>query len=264
MKTTGNRNSLSHRRSLRALAAPRASSFGVRLALATWALLALAAVPALASSVPNPRGHWGAENALRFHLGEFEPRGDSSYWSDKAIDFSGDADDFSSVAAGVEYHRFLTQHLGVVASSNFFTGDTDQAYFDFVDERGADIFHTTELETATFQLGVLFNLTRRDRAVIPYAGGGGGLTYWRLAEFGDFIDFGDPDLALFSDTFEDDGTTFGWYWQAGVEFPLAPNVGAFLDGRWTRAKADLEGDFAGLGELDLSGRTLSLGVTWSF
>lgn len=222
------------------------------------------AAPTMAASVPGSRGHWGAQNAFRVSLGEFEPRGESQYWADKAIDFTGDVDGFSDLIAGLDYHRFITQHLGVVASSTFFTGDTDQAYIDFVDEGGADIFHTTELEAATFQLGVLFNLTRRDRAVVPYVGAGGGLTYWTLAEFGDFIDFGAANPEIFNDHFEDDGTTFGWYWQAGAEFPLAPNLSGFVDGRWTRAEADLEGDFAGLGELDLSGRALSVGLTFSY
>lgn len=235
--------------------------------LTTLAALAVGvalAVPTTAASVPGSRGHWGAQNAFRISLGEFEPRGESQYWADKAIDFTGDVDDFSDVIAGIEYQRFITQHLGVVASSTFFVGETDQAYFDFVDERGADIFHTTELEASTFQLGVLFNLARRDRAVVPYVGAGGGLTYWTLTEFGDFIDFGAADLSIFNDFFEDDGTTFGWYWQAGVEFPLARNLSGFFDGRWTRVEADLEGDFAGLGELDLSGRALSVGLTWSY
>ncbi len=232
--------------------------------LAALAVCSIAAAPASAASIPGHRGHWGAENAFRFSIGEFEPRGESRYWSDNAIDFTGDADDLSEVAAGLEYHRFLNQHLGVVASSTFFAGDTDQSYIDFVDERGADIFHTTELEVATFQLGLIFNLTRRDQAVVPYVGAGGGLYFWRLTEFGDFIDFGLADLAIFRGDFEDEGTEFGWYWQAGVEVPVARNVSAFVDGRWTRAEANLEGDFAGLGDLDLSGRMLSVGLTWSF
>ena len=220
--------------------------------------------PAFAASVPGSRGHWGAENAFRFLIGEFEPRGDSEYWTAKQIDFSGDADSFADVGVGLEYVRFVNQHLGVVASSTIFAGDADPFYLDFVDERGGDIFHTTELEVVTFNVGVLANLTRRDKAIIPYVGAGGGLYAWRLAEFGDFLDFGLADLEIFNGSFEDEGTDFGWYWQAGLEVPLAPNLAVFLDGRWTRADAELEGEFAGLGELDLSGHTYSVGMTWSF
>ena len=232
--------------------------------LATLAVGLAAATPAGAASVPGSRGHWGAEHALRFTLGEFEPRGDSAYWTEKQIDFTGTAGDFSNVAAGFDYMRFVSQRFGVVASSSFFTGDSDQTYFDFVDEVGNDIIHTTELEVASFGIGGMFNLTRRDKAVIPYVGAGANLHFWRLSEFGDFIDFGADPFFIFNDSFEDDGTEFGWYWHAGVEAPVARNMSLFIDGRWTRAKADLEGDFSGLGELDLSGRTLSLGVTWSF
>ena len=232
--------------------------------LATLALGLAAAAPAGAAKTPNPRGHWGAENAFRFTIGEFEPRGNSAYWSDKELDFTGTAEDFSDVAVGVEFVRFVSQRFGVVASTTIFAGETDPTYFDFVDESGFDIIHTTELEVATVSIGGMFNLTRRDSAVIPYVGAGASLHFWRLGEFGDFIDFGLVDLAIFNDSFEDDGTEFGWYWQAGIEAPVAPNMSVFIDGRWTRAEAELEGDFFGLGDLDLSGRTLSLGMTWSF
>ena len=152
----------------------------------------------------------------------------------------------------------------IVASSTVFSGDTDQTYFDFVDESGFDIIHTTELEIVTLGVGAMFNLTRRDQAIIPYVGAGANLNFWRLTEFGDFIDFGADPFFVFNDTFEDDGTEFGWYWHAGIEAPVARNMSLFVDGRWTRAEAELEGDFAGLGDLDLGGRTLSLGITWSF
>ncbi len=233
-------------------------------ALPTILVLALAAAPAFAASLPGSRGHWGAENALRFQLGGFEPRGDSGYWDGKRIDFTGDADDLSDLAAGIEYQRFLNQHLGFVASSTFFTSETDQSYLDFVDEDGFLIFHTTELEVTTLTVGLVANLARRDRVIIPYVGAGGGFYFWRLSEFGDFIDFGLFDLGIFNDFFEEDGAELGWYWQAGLEVPLAPNLSVFGDARWVRAEADLGGDFLGLGDLDLSGRTLSAGVTWSF
>ena len=237
-----------------------------RTAIPTLFLLALAgAAPAWsASPVPHSRGHWGEEHALRVYLGEFEPDGDSAYWNDKLIDFSGDVEDFTDVAGGIEYMRFLSGRMAFVAGTSFFVGETDQFYLDFVDEEGFDIFHTTELETANFTVGVLFHLARCDRAIVPYVGVGGGLWAWRLIERGDFIDFGGPEPEIFFDVFEDEGETFGWYYQAGLEVPLGRNLSFFADAKWSDVEADLEGGFAGLGDIDLSGRTLAGGLTWSF
>ena len=57
-----------------------------RHATLTFLAFAVAATPVLAGSVPSPRGHWGAENAFRLQIGEFDPRGDSNYWRDTAIE----------------------------------------------------------------------------------------------------------------------------------------------------------------------------------
>ena len=230
--------------------------------LLAFALVVVA--PALAAAASHSRGHWGEVQALRVQLGEFDLRGDSDYWFDKELDFSGEPEDLNDAVVGIEYLRFLGDRLGFVAGGTVYSGSTEQFYLDFVDDAGFDIFHSTELEIASLNLGLLVHLARRDRAIVPYVGIGGGLYSWRLTESGDFIDFGLAEPEVFFDTFEDDGTTLGWYWQAGLEVPLGRNLSVYGDARWVRAEADLEGDFAGLGDLDLSGKTLSAGLTWSF
>ncbi len=228
------------------------------------ALTIFAVSPSWAGHQGSSRGLWGETQAMRLQLGVLEPRGESSYWEDLNFDFNGDADSFDDALVGIEYTRFLSDRLGVVVSGSAFGGSSDLAYRNFVDEFGNDIFHTTELDVATLNLGLLFHLARRDSSIVPYVGAGGGLFAWRLAEFGDFIDFSLAAPEVFFDAFEEEGATLGYYVQAGLEVPVARSVSLFAEGRWQRAEADLEEDFAGLGELDLSGRTLSAGLTWSF
>lgn len=231
----------------------------------TLALLSLLATsPGWASSQGSSRGHWGETQAWRLQIGVLEPRGESTYWDDLSFDFTGNADNFDDALVGIEYTRFLGDRLGVVASASTFEGSSELSYRDFVDEFGNDIFHSTNLDMATFNIGLLFHLARRDSAIVPYVGAGGGLYAWRLEEFGDFIDFSLAAPEVFYDVFEDEGATLGYYLQAGLEVPVARSVSVFAEGRWQRADATLEGDFAGLGELDLSGRTLSAGLSWSF
>jgi hypothetical protein len=52
-------------------------------------------------------------------------------------------------------------------------------------------------------LGLLFHLTRREAAIVPYIGIGSGVYFWRLTEVGDFIGFSTPSLEIFFDYFED-------------------------------------------------------------
>lgn len=235
------------------------------LFLLTLPLLTLvAASPGWAGNQGSSRGTWGETQAWRLQIGVLEPRGESSYWDDLNFDFTGDADNFDDALVGLEYIRYIGDRLGVVASTSAFEGTSELSYRDFVDEFGNDIFHSTDLEMATLNLGLLFHLARRDSPIVPYVGAGGGLYWWRLEEFGDFIDFSVTTPEVFFDVFEEDGTTLGYYFQAGLEVPVARSVSVFAEGRWQRADDRLEGDFAGLGDLDLSGRTLSAGLTWSF
>lgn len=230
-----------------------------RIVLSAAALLLLAS-PSLAAS---GRGHWGETQAMRIQIGSFEPRGESTYWDDKALDFTGSPADFDDTSVGISYVRFLGERLGVVISGNFFDGQSSQHYLDFVDEFGNEIVHDTELETANFTVGLLLHLTRRDAAIVPYVGGGGGFYFWNLTEFGDFIDF-DQGAEIFYGEFEDDGSTFGWYVHAGIEVPIGPNWSLYGDVRRERADDELAGDFAGFGDLDLSGRAYSIGASFSF
>ncbi len=229
----------------------------------TALLLALSAPAAEAQGRPVGRGHWGEDQAIRLLFGNFEPRGESQYWDDKLLDFTGGPEDFDDFTFGIEYLRFLGPRLGLLVSTSFYEGSARQAYLDFVDERGFDITHRTDLEITDLTFGLVYNLTRRDAVVVPYVGAGGGFYFWSLVEDGEFIDF-DRQLEIFGGRFVDDGTAFGYYLQAGLEVPLGPNWSVFADGRWVRADDDLGDDFEGFGKLDLSGNRYSLGVAWSF
>ena len=149
-------------------------------------------------------------------------------------------------------------------SGDFWEGSTDQAYLDFVDERNRNIVHTTTVDVATLGAAYVFDFTGPGSSIVPYAGVGGAAYFWNLEESGDFIDFFPQEPEIFTDTFEDSGEAFGWYWLVGLEFPLGPRWSAFAEARWQNADDDLSGDFEGLGNLDLSGRSISGGVSWRF
>lgn len=226
-------------------------------------LLALVAALVVASAA-EAQPHYGADNAVRFRAGLFTPEADSDYWADNFAVFTGDEDDFEDGTLGVDFRYGLGSRSGILFSGDFYGGDSDQAYLDFVDAGGFDIVHNTRLDVAAFTVGYVLNLTGPGSSVIPYAGVGGGIYLWELEESGDFIDFFPVEPEIFSTTFSDEGEAFGWYWLVGVEVPLGPRWAFFAEGRWHDVDDELSGDFEGFGDLDLSGRSITGGFAWKF
>jgi opacity protein-like surface antigen len=232
--------------------------------LTALALALLLIAPTAATYASGSRGHWGEDQVFRFDLGSFEPRGDSVYWDDKEFDFTTSAEEFDDVEFRVEWIRFLTDRLGLAVAASGYEGGSTAEYLRFEDQFGNAIRHTTELEINSLTLGLLVHLAQRDRALVPYVGIGGGLYSWTLSEFGDFIDFSTADLEVFNDFFYDEGDALGYYWRIGLEIPIAQNWAVYVENRWQRVDDELGSDFEGLGKLDLSGETVSAGLSISF
>lgn len=228
------------------------------------AVIALVTVAVPASAQYRQHRYGGGDNALRIHAGLFTPDGDSEYWDGTFLDFTGDADDFEDVTIGFDYVRRLQGNLKLVVSGTAFEGEADQAYLDFVDTFGNDIFHTTTLQVTSATLGLAIDLAPRNAPLVPYLGAGGGLYAWDLEESGEFIDFLTDPPEIFPATFQDDGVVFGWYWMAGLDVPVGNTWSVFFQGRWHYAEDDLEADFVDLGKLDLGGREITAGFSWSF
>lgn len=228
-------------------------------ALLALTLFLAAAVPASA----QPRRGWrDRDDAFRVHFGAFQPDGESEYWEDKARQFTGDADDFENLEVGADYWLGLSRRLSLAFSGTLFQGDATQSYLDFQDNFGDRIRHETTLDLASASLGLVFHFTGPDAVVNPYVGAGGGAWFWQLEEAGDFIDFGRPTRPVFSATLESSGTAFGYYGLAGLAVPVTPRLSVFAEGRWTQVEDELEDDFEGFGDLDLSGRVFSAGLSW--
>lgn len=227
-------------------------------------MILLTAGVLFAQTAEAQRGRYYNQDSFRVQLGEFRPDGDSEYWTDKEQEFTGRPDDFEDSTLGLSYLHPLGPKLSLQVSGLFYEGIQDQAYLDFEDQAGRDILHTTELELASVTVGLLYRLAGPDAAVLPYVGAGGGVYSWRLSEFGDFIDFTTADLEIFDDFFEQEDEELGWYVTAGLEVPVADSWSVFAEGRWDNAEAELAGDFRGLGDLDLSGRSYSAGISFRF
>ena len=199
---------------------------------------------------------------LRFRFGLFEPSGSSAGWDDVFEGFTGQSSDLDDMVWGGDYLWRFGGGSGVMFGGSYYRGSTRSAYRDWVAGDGSDVRHTTRLELS--DLTVAFVHRFGTARVRPYIGAGGGLLWWRLVDQGDFIDFGDPELPVFSAWYGADGTTFEAVGLAGLEIPLSPVWGVLIEGRYRWAGDTLGDDFADFGDLDLSGWELSGGFGINF
>lgn len=232
------------------------TSKALRTTLALAGLL-LAVTPAWAQ---HRRGFYERDGAFRVHLGAFQPEGDSEYWDDKDLDFTGGVDDLENVSFGLDYLLPLNRHLSLQFSGTAYGGDTTQSYRDFVDNFGDRIRHDTTLGIASATIGLVVHPLGTDAPVSPYFGAGGGSYFWSLEEEGDFIDTNDD---IFFANLKDEGVAFGYYYLVGLEAPITRRMSIFGEGRWSQADDELSDDFEGFGDIDLSGRTFLIGLSWN-
>lgn len=221
-----------------------------------------AALPAEAQRYRHER--YGNQQSVRLRLGLFTPDGDSDFFDQTAVDFTGDASEFEDAVAGIDYIYEMQRNVGLMLSADLFEGQQDQSYRDFEDNLGNRISHTSTLEITPLTAGIVVKLAPTDAPIVPYVGAGGGIYAWRYEESGDFVDFGGATLPVFTDTLEDEGTALGYYVLAGLEVPISSSFSIVAEGRWDRVDDELGGDFEGLGTLDLSGRRVMGGLAWRF
>ena len=206
---------------------------------------------------------YGGDGEFRFRVGDFRPDGSSDYWNGVRHDFTGASQsDFDNADFGLDYVLPINEWVGVIFSGSYYQGSATQAYRDFEDNFGQRIRHDTNLDIGSATVGILVNLAGRHAPIRPYIGVGGGAYPWRLEERGDFVDFSNSTLPVFSSRLSSSGTAFGYYGLIGLDVPVSHRVSLFAEGRWTSVKADLKDDFDGFGKIDLGGREIAAGIAW--
>ena len=199
---------------------------------------------------------------LRFRLGIFEPAGGSAGWDEVFEGFTGQPSDLQDSLWGTDFLWRPGGFGGLLFGFSAFSGSTTSAYEDWVADDGSEIRHTTRLEIADISVAWVYHFGRG--GIRPYAGVGGGLLWWELTDDGFFIDFGDPELPIFGAFYGADGTTFEALGIAGIEVAMSPVWSFFAEGRYRWASDELGDDFAGFGDLDLSGWEVSGGFAIGF
>ncbi|MGH7461508.1 MAG: hypothetical protein ACREMA_10840, partial [Longimicrobiales bacterium] len=169
--------------------------------------------------------------------------------------------DFTTATIGGDLAIALSRHVDLVGSVAYSSTERESSFRDWVDAEDQTIDQTTGLRKTPTTIGLRFLLRGRGTAVsrfgwvpasvLPYVGVAGGLMWYELDQQGWFVDH--EDLDIFHDTFFDEGQVGMASTFAGLEWWARPRFGLTLEGRYSYARADLQGDFRDFDRIDLGG-----------
>jgi hypothetical protein len=216
---------------------------------------------------------------LDARVGAFFPRGHESLFQDLNSLYTPNADpaqgvtgsDFDGVFGGVEYNTVIAPSVEVGLSVDGFGRTVDTSYRDYTRPDGSEIRQSLKLQMIPLGATIRFVPTSKRARIAPYVGGGVDAVFYTYEEFGDFIDFFDPDCntalgcPIYGDRFRDEGVAFGLHALGGIRFYLNRDFAIVGEGRYQWAAKDMGQDFAPNGpglvnRIDLTGASFTVGL----
>jgi hypothetical protein len=202
---------------------------------------------------------------LDLRLGGFFPRGEETLFQDDRSLYAVEKSDFYGLYGGGEYNHVIAPNIEIGVSVDGYKQTVDSFYRDYTRPDGSEI--RQQLKFSMIPVGATVRIlpTSKGATFVPYVGGGIDAVYYEYEEYGDFIDFYDPDLAIKNDLFHDSGTAFGAHALAGFRIYLNRDFAIAGEGRYQWSTKDMGQDFLpnapGLvNTIDLSGWTATLGL----
>jgi hypothetical protein len=255
----------------------RRSSWPARLlgAIGAFALIAAAPFPSIQAQVPGGNGFLlGApDGALTLRGGWSLPSAGSDIFSFTTNQLTINRSDFHSPLIGADLSFHLLSRTDIVYSVEYSGMNRGSEFRHFIDNNHQPIQQSTALFRVPQTLSVKQYLTDRGRSVgqlawIParfavYVGAGGGITWYRFKQHGDWIDF--TDNSVFPATMQSEGWTGVAQILAGGEWSLSERFAAVTEARYLRSHATMDpSDFTGFAPIDLSGFSTTAGIAVRF
>jgi hypothetical protein len=211
-------------------------------------------------------------------LGGFFPDGGGDLWNGNEALFTLDASDFDGFNFGTSLLHSVNPHAEIGVNADFYDEGVASSYRDpipgfpdLIPEHpdGFPIVHDTELSLLPVTLDVRYLPWPRSRGPrrggpVIYFGAGLGMVFWEYEEVGEFLDFSSDPVTIIADSFRDSGTAFTYHVLAGIELPLSLSTNVLFEGKWSSADDELQGDFSGLGEIELGGASVCAGLSFRF
>jgi hypothetical protein len=242
-------------------------SAGAALSLVWWPAPAAAQIP-----TSQPSGSFQAPSSPDFMLGR--PRASLGIRGEWVFASAGsdifdfvtqqltlEKSSFNAPGFGAELSINVTPRVDVVAGFDIAKSSTPSEYRAFVDNRNLPIQQETSLRQSNLFGSIKFAVIPRGRTIsrfawipstiVPYVGGGGGLTNYDFKQIGDFVDF--SDNRVFAESFRSHGWAPTAHVFGGTDIQVYKRVFLSLEGRYVWAKAKLDADFIDFDPMDLGG-----------
>jgi hypothetical protein len=157
-------------------------------------------------------------NAFQFRIGGMYLEHDGDLWRDTEEVFTiVDSSDFEELTIGFSFVTAPHNNFEIGLNADFYDENLFSRYTEWTDEFGYPIYHDTNLEIIPLTVDFRFlpwgryrirSGGRQVKQPVFYFGGGVGINLWDYEEYGDFINFADPELPVIYDWFEDSGAAF--------------------------------------------------------
>lgn len=246
-----------------------------RLGLAAGIALAAALAfpsPALAQHQGDGflfRQPWGS---FAFRMGVSRPNASGDPYADFTDQLTLSKASFAAVSLAGDLAVTVGDRADLVFSLGWDGSNAPSEMRHWLDPNDQPIRQTTALQRVPLSASLKYYVIPRGRSVgqfawvplgySPYVGAGVGLMYYRLHQWGNFVNYADSMI------FEADIQSSGWTGMAhafaGVDVPLGPRFVLSGEARYTWAKASLGSDFEGFDRIDLSGFSVTAGVAVRF
>ncbi len=229
--------------------------------------------------IPRPSHAQGAGDGFLFHVpvGTWTVRGgfDHAFASGDIFNFvtkqlTLDRSDFSSATWGTNVAVRVSAANDLVFDAGYASVSRNSEFRDWVDQYNEPIRQTTSLRRVPVTVGVRHYLSTRGRSIgrfawIPaardaYVGLGGGMMQYRFYQIGDFVD--PTTHNIFTDEFESKAWTPVLHALAGIDLGLGRFLLLNAEARYTWARGPMGRDYVGFNRIDLSGLSLTTGLSF--
>ncbi len=176
---------------------------------------------------------------------------------------------FDGLAGVAELSFHLNDRMDLAFGVTYAAKGARSEFRNYVDQNNLPIEQTTSLRQVPLTASVRYHLAPRGRQIghlawvparfSPWVAAGGGVTWYRFRQHGDFVDF--SNFNVFRDDFRSDGWTPGAHASAGVDIALGPRFLLTGEGRYSYAKAPMGDSFVGFKPIDLSGFAFMTGLS---
>jgi hypothetical protein len=196
--------------------------------------------------------------------------------------------DFRGPAVGGEVVFMPSSRVDVVLGVMTSATESDSEFKDWLGSDDLPIEQVTRLRTIPVTASLRYLMVPRGRrlsrlswlpsAVVPYVGAGGGITWYRLEQEGEFVALGEvtdediesclasgincPDIV--SDKLDSRGQQATFHALAGLDYWFAARFGVNAEARYTYGSAKPNNSFSDFDSLDLGGlqATFGLSIRW--